>query len=71
MEEYSSTTLDRDCAFDINSICELLEQGKSVLNNAISISRQMENSISHILGAYGRIDAQYKVIDYQSAGNRI
>ncbi|MBD5494786.1 MAG: RHS repeat protein [Lachnospiraceae bacterium] len=61
MGNCSDATLDRDRAFDINSINELLTQGKAILNEAISISEKMETSISKISGVYNTIDAEYKV----------
>lgn len=61
MGKYSSTTLDRDRAFDINSLNELLTQGKSILTEADRISRKMEASISAIAGIYGGIDGEYKI----------
>lgn len=61
MGNYSDATLDRDRAFDINSINELLTQGKAILNEAISISEKMETSITTISGTYAEIDAGYKV----------
>ncbi|MBD5495760.1 MAG: RHS repeat protein, partial [Lachnospiraceae bacterium] len=61
MGNYSDATLDRDRAFDINSINELLTQGKAILNAAISISEKMETSIASISGTYDEIDAGYKV----------
>ena len=45
-----NTTLDRDRAFDINNLNELLTQGKAILTQAITISRKMEASISAISG---------------------
>ena len=38
MSNHNEATIDRDRAFDINSINELLTQGKSILAEAISIS---------------------------------
>lgn len=61
MGEYKDITLDRDRAFDINSLNELLTQGKSILNEAIRISQKMETSISAISGIYSGIDGEYKV----------
>ena len=57
----NNITLDRDRAFDINSLNELLTQGKSILNEAIRISQKMETSISTISGIYSGIDGEYKV----------
>lgn len=61
MGEYKDITLDRDRAFDINNLNELLTQGKSILNEAIRISQKMETSISAIFGIYNGIDGEYKV----------
>ena len=57
MGYYSNATLDRDRAFDINSINELLTQGKAILDAAISISENMETSITTISGIYAEIDS--------------
>ena len=46
MGKYGGVTLDRDRAFDVNSLQELLTQGKAILNKAIDLSRRMEASIS-------------------------
>ncbi len=35
MGKYNSVTLDRDRAFDVNSLQELLTQGKSILNEYV------------------------------------
>lgn len=61
MKNYSSAILDRDCAFDINSINELLTQGRIILTEAINISQKMEESITAIEGIYRGIDEEYKV----------
>ncbi len=61
MGGYNEVTLDRDRAFDVNSLNELLTQGKSILNAAISISQKMETSISAISGVYSGINGDYKV----------
>ena len=53
--------IDRDRAFDINAINELLTQGKAILTEAISISQKMEISIAAIASIYNGIDAEYKV----------
>ena len=61
MKKYNSTTLDRDRAFDINALNELLTQGRSILTEAISISQKMEASIAAISGIYAAIDGEYRV----------
>lgn len=61
MGEYKDITLDRDRAFDINSLNELLTQGKSILTEAINLSQKMEESITAIKGIYSGIDGAYKV----------
>ena len=61
MGGYNEVTLDRDRAFDVNSLNELLAQGKSILTAAISISQKMETSISTISGVYSGINEDYKV----------
>ncbi len=63
MGKYNSVTLDRDRAFDVNSLQELLNQGKSILNQAIDLSKKMEASISAISVIYNEIEKDYKVID--------
>ncbi len=61
MGKYNSVTLDRDRAFDGNSLQELLTQGKSILNQAIDLSRKMEASIAAIAATYSGIEGGYKV----------
>lgn len=61
MGKYKDITLDRDRAFDINSLNELLTQGKSILTEAVNISQKMETSIASISGIYSGIDGEYKV----------
>ena len=61
MGKHSGVTLDKDRAFDTNSLNELLTQGKSILNEAISISEKMEASISAVSGIYNGIESKYKV----------
>ena len=61
MGNYSDATLDRDRAFDIDSLNELLTQGKTILNAAISISENMKTSITTISGIYNEIYSSYKV----------
>ena len=61
MGKYNSVTLDRDRAFDVNSLQELLTQGKSILNQAIDLSRKMEASIAAIAATYSGIEGGYKV----------
>ena len=61
MEKYSGVTLDRDRAFDVNSLNELLTQGKAILNEATGISEKMEASISAVSGIYNGIESKYKV----------
>ena len=57
----NNVTLNRDCTFDINSLNEFLTQGKSILNEAISISQKMEATISAVSGIYSESDGEYKV----------
>ena len=61
MGKYNSVTLDRDRAFDVNSLQELLTQGKSILNKAIDLSKKMEVSISAIASTYSGIEGGYRV----------
>lgn len=61
MGGYNEVTLDRDRVFDVNSLNELLTQGKSILTAAISISQKMETSISTISSVYSGINGEYKV----------
>lgn len=60
MKNHTDTILNRDRAFDINSLSELLTQGRSILTEAVNISRKMETSISAISGIYNGIDKEYK-----------
>lgn len=60
MGKYSNTVLDRDRAFDISMMDELLEEGKTVLKAAIDISRKIGDSVSRIDDAYAEIPAGYK-----------
>ena len=61
MKNYNNVSLDRDRAFDINALSELLTQGKAILTEAIAISQKMETSIAAISAIYNGIDAEYKV----------
>lgn len=61
MKNHTNTPIDRDRAFDINVINELLTQGKAILTQAITISQKMENSIAAIASIYSGIDAEYQV----------
>ena len=46
MKNNHNTPIDRDRAFDINAINELLTQGKAILAEAVTISQKMETSIA-------------------------
>lgn len=48
MRNHTNTPIDRDRAFDINALNELLTQGKAILTQAITISQKMETSIAAI-----------------------
>ena len=61
MKNHTNTPIDRDRAFDINAINELLTQGKAILTQAITISQRMENSIAAIASIYSGIDGEYQV----------
>ena len=61
MGNYNGITLDRDRVFDINSLNELLMQGRTVLEEAVLISEKMEESLTAISGIYKSIDEEYKV----------
>ena len=61
MGKYSSAALDRDRAFDMDSLNELLTCGREILTQAVSISERMEASIAAISGVYNGIDGGYKV----------
>lgn len=61
MGKYRKVILDRDCAFDVDELNVLLTQGKSILNEAIELSRKMEGSISRIYETFKEIDGRYKV----------
>lgn len=67
----NNTTLDRDRAFDINNLNELLTQGTAILTQAIAISQKMEASVSAISGVYGGIDEGYKVAALGTAVNSL
>lgn len=60
MEKYNAS-LNRDRAFDVGNLQELLAQGKKLITQAIDTSREMEDAISRIQETYGTIDAEYKV----------
>lgn len=62
MGKYSYVILDRDCAFDVNSLNELLTQGKAILNEAIEISEKIEASITRISEIYSGIKREYQTI---------
>lgn len=61
MKDRTDTALDRDRAFAVDSLSELLTQGRSILTEAIEISRKMEASIQAIRDVYDGIDKEYKV----------
>lgn len=56
MGEYKGAVLDRDRAFSINDLDELLKEGKDVLNRAIDISQRMEDSILSVSNIYSGIN---------------
>ncbi len=56
----SGVSLDRDRAFDMNSLNELLIQGRTILTEAVRISEEMEKSITAISEIYDSIDPQYR-----------
>lgn len=60
MKDRTDTALDRDRAFAVDSLSELLTQGRSILTEAIEISRKMEASIQAIRDVYDGIDKEYK-----------
>ena len=61
MRKHNRISIDRDRAFDINAINELLTQGKAILAEAVSISQKMESSIAAIASIYSGIDGEYQV----------
>ena len=60
MGNYSAAPPDRDRAFDINSLNELLLAGRAILTEAVRISEEMEKSITAVSGIYDTIDPQYR-----------
>lgn len=50
MGNYNGITLDRDRAFDINSLNELLMQGRTVLEEAVLISEKWKNPLRQSQG---------------------
>lgn len=63
MQNSNDMVIDRDRAFDIDRLNDLLTQGRSILTEAISISQKMDASISAIFQIYRGIDGKYKVAD--------
>ena len=63
MKNYDKVSMNRDRAFDIHSLNELLMEGRSILEEAIDIGRKMEASISAIFKTYLEINGEYKVAD--------
>lgn len=60
MARYSYIILDRDCAFDVDSLKELLTQGKFILEEAIAISEKIEASAQNVKEIQKEIKSEYK-----------
>ncbi|MBP3486912.1 MAG: RHS repeat protein [Roseburia sp.] len=52
--------LTHDCAFDTADLEELLTEGTKILNAAIDLSQDMENSMANIAAVYAEIDGRDK-----------
>lgn len=61
MGKPNQISLEQDRAFDVESMNELLGLGKSILDNAISISEKVETSIRNISDVYYDINGAYQV----------